>query len=166
MTDQEILNLFSTLAAQEIAFSETAKQLRAIPSGSLPLWDSGPNPQSRGEILSLEDFARNAQNYKHYAATRGRAIFLFLASQSALESMRSAVAEGSPAVAGIAESLVQKSIHDGLELTNTDRQFVGAVVRFRMTADGYQQTSKRGAIHFSPSTRGHVYRRIHDSVHA
>ncbi|HZC22629.1 MAG TPA: hypothetical protein VE866_04760 [Candidatus Binatia bacterium] len=160
MTDQEILDLISSLAEQEIRFAETAKQLRAVLSDRLALLDNGQSQQSREAMQLLEDFVRNAKTYRHYATTTGRRIFLFLASPSAFESMRSASAKGLPAVAGIAESLVQQSSREGLELTNTDRQFVGAVVRFRMAADGYQKTSKRGSIHCAPFTRGQVYSRI------
>jgi hypothetical protein len=66
------------------------------------------------------------------------------------------VNEGLPAVAGIAESVSR----GGKELTELDRQFIGAVVRFRMEAHGFRKTGMRGLIPFAPFTKGQLYEQI------
>jgi hypothetical protein len=157
MTDQEILDLVSKLATLEVAFRETAQQLRDALEAHQPLLENQPSTESTEGLRLLDDFVQNATNYNRYAASKGRRIFFFLASPTALESMRSAAAKGDPAIAEIAIDLVRQWARDSRELTNTDRQFAGAVVRFRMAAEGFAKTSRTGAIHCRPFTRGQVY---------
>jgi hypothetical protein len=68
-----------------------------------------------------------------------------------------------PAVAGIAESVVQRCVCGGKELTEVDRQFIGAVVRYRMEANGYRKMGKQGYIPYKPFTKGQLYQQILDS---
>jgi hypothetical protein len=161
MTNEEFHKQIDALAQQQLALATVVNQLSMLLSNSEGLLEVAPNPESRGDsISSLEDFVRQSRNYKNYAITAGRWIFDFLTSQAALDSLMAATGEGLPAVAGIAESVIHESIRGGKELTEFDRQFIGAVVRFRMEANGFRKTGMRGLIPYEPFTKGQLYEQI------
>ena len=161
MTNEEFHEQINALAHQQLALATAVDQLSMFLSNNEALVEVAPNLESREDSSSLlEDFVRHSRNYKNFATTRGRWIIGFLTSQAALDSLKAATAKGLPAVAGIAESVVQQSVRGGKELTEVDRQFIGSVVRFRMEADGYRKTGKRGVIPYEPFTTGQVYQQI------
>jgi hypothetical protein len=161
MTNEELQKQINALAQQQLALATAVNQLSTLSSNSETLLEVAPNPKScEGLTSSLDDFVTHSRNYKNYARARGRWIFGFLTSQAALDSLRAATAKGLPAVAGIAESVVQQSICDGKELTEVDRQFIGSVVRFRMEANGYRKTGRQGFIPYEPFTKGQLYQQI------
>jgi hypothetical protein len=161
MTNAEMQKNIDVLAQQQLALATAVNRLSTSSFNSETPLEVDPQPESRGDLTSaLEDFTTRSRNYKVYARTRGHWIFRILTPQSALESMIAATAEGLPAVAGIAESVVQQSIRAGTELTGVDRQFVGSVVRYRMEANGYRKAEKKGFIPCAPFTKGQLYQQI------
>ena len=161
MTNQELQEQINALSQQQLALAKAVNQLGTLSSnGGTPL-EVDPHSESSEDFISaLQDFTTRSRNYKNYARTRGRWLFRFLTSPAALDSMRAATAKGLPAVAGIAESVVQLSVRGGNELTAVDRQFIGSIVRYRMEAIGYRKAEKKGPIPFHPFTQGQLYQQI------
>jgi hypothetical protein len=108
-------------------------------------------------IPSHEEFGQRFPQYKNYASTGGRVVFDLLMSPASLNSAMVATAMGFPAVAGIAESAIQVFDHGGKELTDFDKQFIGAVVCSLMEANDYGKTGKKKSIPHKAFTKGEVY---------
>jgi hypothetical protein len=160
MNNEELQRQINALVRLQFALATAVNQLSALSSNEA-LLEVAPNPQSFEDLTSsLQDFVMQSRNYKNYARTQGRWIFSFLTSQAALDSLEAATAKNLPAVAGIAESVIQESIRRGRELTDVDRQFIGAVVRFLMEANGYRKTGRHGFITYKPFTKGQLYQQI------
>lgn len=158
MTNEEFHKQIVALAQHQLALATVVNKLSMLLSNGEGLLEVAPNPESLGDsISSLEDFVRQSPNYKNYAITEGRWIFDFLTPQTALDCLMAAAGEGLPAVAGIAESVIRESIRGGKKLTKLDRQFIGAVVRFLMEANGFRKTGMRGLIPYAPFTKGQLY---------
>jgi hypothetical protein len=111
-------------------------------------------------IPSHEDFGERFPQYKNYASTEGRLVFDLLMSPASLNSATVATAMGFAAVTGIAESAVQEFVRGGKELTDFDKQFIGAVVCSLMEANGYEKTGKKRSIPHKAFTKGEVYQKI------
>lgn len=111
-------------------------------------------------IPSREDFGGRFPQYKNYASTEGRVVFDLLMSPASLNSAMVATTMGFPAVTGIAESAVQEFVRGGKELTDFDKQFIGAVVCSLMEANGYEKTGKKRSIPHKAFTKGEVYERV------
>jgi hypothetical protein len=144
MKNEELQEQINTLSQQQLALAKAVNQFGSLSSnGGTPL-EVDPHAESSGDFISaLEDFTTRSRNYKNYARTRGRWLLRFLASPAALDSLRAAAAKGLPAVAGIAEGVVQLAVLGGNVLTAVDRQFLGSVVRYRMEATGYRKAEKK-----------------------
>ncbi len=108
-------------------------------------------------IPSPEDFGGRFPQYKNYASSGGRAVFDLLMSPASLNSAMVATAMGFPAVTGIAEIAVQEFVRGGKELTDFDKQFIGAVVCSLMEANRYEKTGKKRSIPHNAFTKGEVY---------
>ena len=150
MNDNEVRQLMAAIAAALRQAPSTTDLISLI--GNL----TTPPETTEGKEL-LESFTKRGRNYRHYARTARRWLLDVLASPAALELMRSAAELGLPAVAKIAEMVIREAALQGRTLTNTDRQFVGAVVCFVMEENGYRKTGRRGIVFARPFTQGHIY---------
>jgi hypothetical protein len=164
MTNEQLQKQINALTQHQPVLAAAVNQLSTLSSNNEIALELDSSSKSCGDLTSsIEDFAARTRNYKHYVRTRGRWMFDFLTSQAALDLLRAATVKGLPAVAGIAESVMQQSISGREELTDVHRQFIGAVVRYRMEANGYRKTGKEGYIPYKPFTKGQLYRQILDS---
>lgn len=115
-------------------------------------------------IPSLDDFGGQFPHYKPYADGEGSALFNLLMRPETVNSAIEATKLGLSAVAGVAEISAQEVNRSGRNLTGFHKQFIGAVVRTLMEANGYQKTGTKRAIPHKDFSKGEFYEAVSAAV--
>jgi hypothetical protein len=117
MNGNELHKQMGELAQHLLALATSVNRLNT-PNGEAQQIEEALSRETQGNAIRLlEDLVRQRPRYKNYATGRDYRIVGLLSSPIAQDALRVATAEGRPAVAGIAESLVQDAVRGGWELT-------------------------------------------------
>lgn len=112
---------------------------------------------------NIDDFLAGNNHYNNRHRSKAEAypfLFEYLCSPLAYIAMVQATESSRPAVAGIAKACVDLLLdRTGSGTTGEINKFIGAVVGYILTINGYEKIGKQRSIGHRDFTTGEVYRR-------